>query len=312
MLLVGSSNALVGFDRGIEILRGGGTALDAVEVVTRVVEDNPDDHTVGYGGYPNLRGEVELDASIMDGTSRQAGCVGALRGYRAAITVARAVMEKLPHVMVVGEGAAALAKEIGLEPEDLLTAAAEKVWRDGLAGDLAADTVAGQMAAAVADLVSDPERAGATEGELSDRGTVDVLALDGAGRIASAVSTSGWAWKYPGRLGDSPIIGAGNYCDDRFGAAACTGFGELALRAGLARMVVDAMGAGMSPEDACERGLAEVALLKPPRDAALHVVALSASGDHGAASLRAGRTYAVWSEGMSKGELQPRRHAPLP
>lgn len=311
LLLVGSSNALIGFDRGIEILRGGGTALDAVEAVTRVVEDNPDDHTVGYGGYPNLRGEVELDASIMEGTTRQAGCAGALRGYRAAITVARAVMEKLPHVMVVGEGAAALAKEIGLEQEDLLTPEAEKVWRDGLAGDLAGDTIAGQMAAAVADLVSDPERAGATEGELSDRGTVDVLALDSHGHIASAVSTSGWAWKYPGRLGDSPVIGAGNYCDDRFGAAACTGFGELALRAGLARAVVDAMGRGLEPGEACEQALADIGLLEPPRDAALHVVALSPAGAHGAASLRDGRTYAIWSEDMNEGELRPRRHAPL-
>lgn len=311
MLIVGSSNALVGFDRGIEILKAGGSALDAVEAVTRVVEDNPEDHTVGYGGYPNLRGEVELDASIMDGTTRRAGCVGALRGYRAAISVARAVMERLPHVMVVGEGAAALAKEIGLDSEDLLTPDAEKVWRDGLAGNLPADTVAGEMAAMVAELVADPERAGATEGDLSDRGTVDVLAIDGAGHLASAVSTSGWAWKYPGRLGDSPIIGAGNYCDDRYGAAACTGFGELAVRAGLARSVVNGMAEGLGPGDACVRALGDIAGLEPPRDAALHVVALSSAGEHGAASLRSDRTYAIWSEGMAEGELLPRRHAPL-
>ena len=311
MLIVGSSNALVGFDRGIAILKAGGSALDAVEAVTRVVEDNPEDHTVGYGGYPNLRGEVELDASIMEGATRRAGCVGALRGYRAAITVARAVMERLPHVMVVGDGASALAKEIGLESEDLLTPEAEKVWRDGISGNLAADTVAGEMAGVVAGLVADPERAGATGGELSDRGTVDVLAIDGAGHIASAVSTSGWAWKYPGRLGDSPIIGAGNYCDDRYGAAACTGFGELAVRSGLARAVVDAMAGGLGPGDACERALADIALLDPPPGAALHVVALSAGGEHGAASLKADRTYAVWSGEYAEGQLQPRRHVDL-
>src|SRR4030081_1229637 len=104
MIVVASSNGLAGVDVAWEILAGGGSALDAVEAAARVTEDDPDDHTVGYGGYPNLLGEVELDASIMDGTTRQAGAVGALKGYRHPITVARAVMERLPHVLVVGEG----------------------------------------------------------------------------------------------------------------------------------------------------------------------------------------------------------------
>ncbi|MEY2404700.1 MAG: hypothetical protein QOD38_2251, partial [Acidimicrobiaceae bacterium] len=108
-VLIGSHNADVGMTAGIEILATGGRALDAIEAVVRLVEDNPDDHTVGYGGYPNLDGDVELDAAIMDGSTRAAGAVGALRDYRAAITVARAVMERTAHVLVVGDGAARIA-----------------------------------------------------------------------------------------------------------------------------------------------------------------------------------------------------------
>jgi beta-aspartyl-peptidase (threonine type) len=127
--LVGSANAAVGMAAGIDVLTGGGSALDAVEVVVRAVEDNPDDHTVGYSGYPNLLGEVELDASIMDGTTRRSGAVGALFGHRYAITVARAVLERLPHELVVGDGAARLADELGMKTEELLTPAASATRR---------------------------------------------------------------------------------------------------------------------------------------------------------------------------------------
>ena len=304
MLLVGSSNALIGFDRGIEILKAGGSALDAVEAVTRVVENNPEDHTVGYGGIPNLDGVVELDASIMDGATRRAGCVGGMRGYRAAITVARAVMERLPHVLVVGEGAATVAAAIGLKEEDLLSPEAEKIWRDGLEGRLDKDSMANRMAAAVAGL------RGSTSAEL-DAGTVDVLARDGSGSIASAVSTSGWGWKHPGRLGDTPVIGAGNYCDNRYGAAACTGLGELAIRAGTARTTVEALRSGMDASAASAHALADLAGLGRPDSAWMNVVALGADGSHGAASLHADTTYALWSEGMAAGELVPRVHVQL-
>ena len=302
MLLVGSSNALVGFDGGIEILRAGGSALDAVEAVTRVVEDNPDDHTVGYGGIPNLEGVVELDASIMEGATRRAGCVGALKGYRAAITVARAVMERLPHVLISGDGAAAFAKEIGLEAEDLLTPEAEKIWRDGLEGRLDPSSANARMAQAVAGLRTMSD---------TDAGTVDVLARDASGSLVSAVSTSGWGWKYPGRLGDTPVLGAGNYCDDRFGAAACTGLGELAVRGGTARTAVVAMAAGASAEDAVRIALADLRALEPPPGASMNVVVIKADGTHAAASLHEGATYAVWETHMTEGELVPRIHVPL-
>jgi beta-aspartyl-peptidase (threonine type) len=136
MLLVASANGSVGMDAGWEILISGGAALDAVEAAARMVEDNPDDHSVGYDGYPNLLGVVELDASLMDGATRRAGAVGAVRGYRHPITIARAVLDRLPHVMVVGEGAERLASELGMEREELLTDATKQVWRDGVEGHL--------------------------------------------------------------------------------------------------------------------------------------------------------------------------------
>jgi len=297
-VLAGSANAGIGMDVGMTILSDGGAALDAVEAVVRLVEDNRDDHTVGFGGYPNVLGDVELDASIMDGTSRRCGAVGALRGYRQAITVARAVMQRLPHVLVVGDGAARLAAELGLEAEDLLTPDAEKVWRDGIEGRLPRDGVASLMLSQVAALATDPERAS---------GTVNVIARDGRGDIAAAVSTSGWAWKYPGRLGDSPVIGAGNYADSRYGAAACTGWGELAVRAGTARMVVAALAAGATLDDAGRAAMADVGSLDTGEHApVMSLIAIDASGRHAGFSTAERATYVFWEDGMSAPDDAPR------
>jgi L-asparaginase / beta-aspartyl-peptidase len=298
VILVASTNGDVGMDAAWEILAAGGSALDAVEAGTRLVEDNADDHTVGYSGYPNLLGQVELDASIMDGTTRRAGAVGALRRNRAAITVARAVMERLPHVLVVGSGADSLAEEVGLPEEDLLTEEAADLWRRGREGNLPPDSVAGRMLSAVARLATDPERAA---------GTVNFIAVDRDGRIASAVSTSGWAWKHPGRLGDSPVIGAGNYADDRYGAAACTGFGELAIRASTARTVVAGMAAGRPVSAAAVEAMHDLATLgMPPEQAIMSLVAVGADGSHVAVSTREGATYVVREEGMRSFEQRDR------
>jgi beta-aspartyl-peptidase (threonine type) len=303
VLIIGSANAIVGLDAGYAVLAEGGSALESVEVATRLVEDNPEDHTVGYGGYPNLLGEVELDASIMDGTTRRAGAVGALRGYRAAITLARLVMEQLPHVLIVGEGAARFARECDLPAEDLLTAAARRTWREGLDAQLKGADLPEQLAQ-LARLTTDPEHAA---------GTVNVIALDGSGRIASAVSTSGWAWKYPGRLGDSPVIGAGNYADDRYGAAGCTGFGELALRGSTARTIVRALQDGYPVDEACTSAIKDLGELGDvaPEALIMNVVALDRHGNHGAATTREGATYAVRTDAMGSAGLLPRTHVAL-
>jgi L-asparaginase / beta-aspartyl-peptidase len=299
MIVVASSNGLAGVEVAWDILAADGSALDAVEAAAKVIEDDPNDHTVGYGGYPNLLGQVELDASIMDGTTRRAGAVGALKGYRHPISVARAVLDRLPHVLVVGEGAARMAAELGMVEEDLLTDEAERVWRAGVEGRLAEGSRQADLLSHVASLVSDPEQAS---------GTVNFLASDRRGRIASAVSTSGWAWKYPGRLGDTPVIGAGNYADDRHGAAACTGWGELAMRAGTARSVVAALAAGAKLADACTAAMLDLADLEEDRHRVLmHMVAIDAHGGHQAVSTRPGHNYAWRTDGMSKAERAPRR-----
>jgi L-asparaginase / beta-aspartyl-peptidase len=304
VIIIASSNGDVGMGAAWEILRSGGAALDAVEAATRLVEDNPDDHTVGYGGYPNLLGEVELDASIMDGTTLRAGAVGALRGYRHPISVARRVMEELPHVMLAGEGAARFAAELGMPRERLLTEEAEQVWRDGLAGRLpesfrdAQSGIVGQMLRRAAHLATDPERVA---------GTVNFIAQDRDGRLAAAVSTSGWAWKYPGRLGDSPLIGAGNYADDRYGAAACTGWGELAIRAGSARSVVLYLKLGYTLDAACREAFRDLAALQADRaQVMMSMVALDRHGNHCAVTTVPERTYIYQADGMAEPAVLPR------
>jgi beta-aspartyl-peptidase (threonine type) len=304
MIIIASSNGDIGIPAAWEILAHGGSALDAVEAATRLVEDNPADHSVGYSGYPNLLGEVELDASIMDGTTRRSGAVGALRGYRHAISVARRVMDDLPHVMLAGEGAARFAAEIGMQPEDLLTPEAAHAWREGIAGRLpeefrdAHGQIIANMISRATRLATDPERVA---------GTVNFIAQDRAGRIASAVSTSGWAWKYPGRLGDSPIVGAGNYADDRYGAAACTGLGELAIRAGTAHSVVLYLKQGYTLEAACREAFHDLGALDvPPELIIMSMVALDHHGNHCAVTTAPGRTYVYQADGMTGLEILPR------
>jgi L-asparaginase / beta-aspartyl-peptidase len=302
VIIIASSNGIVGLGAGWDILKAGGSALDAVEAATRLVEDNPEDHSVGYGGYPNLLGEVELDASIMEGTTLRAGAVGALKGYRYAISVARGVMEELPHVFLAGEGAARFAAELGMRPENLLTPESEATWRAGVEGREMIEWhgVSEQVAALLqrsARITQDPEHV---------TGTVNVIARDAAGRIASAVSTSGWAWKYPGRLGDSPIIGAGNYADDRYGAAACTGWGEAAIRAGTARSVVLYLKQGLALEEACREAFRDLEPIMRGTPNAMSLVALDANGKHCAMTTAEERTYVYQAAGMGTPEELPR------
>jgi beta-aspartyl-peptidase (threonine type) len=193
LLLVGSTNAGVGFAAGMATLRRG-AAVDAVVATIELVEANPADHSVGYGGLPNLLGEVELDASIMDGRTLATGAVGALQGYQDAIALARRVMDETPHALIAGAGAARLAAESGLPPVDLLTPEAERVWRSRLDEQIGRnDAYHAHVRQVVRALAADPEHADALHG------TVNVIARDRRGDIACGVSTSGWAWKHPAR-----------------------------------------------------------------------------------------------------------------
>ena len=351
MIVVASTNGRVGIQAAMEALRGGGSALDAVEAGIRPVERNPEDHSVGYGGLPNLLGEVELDASIMDGTTRATGAVGALRGYVHAITVARRVMERLPHVFLAGDGAARFAAEMGLPQEDLLTEQARAAWEarvraaaemkpgapptePGLdryyrmMAEMAAQAVPGTLGAIGAtrppgstglpDPAADPQRsAPATPAGLAAQAhlaadperpneTVNFIAQDARGHIACGVSTSGWAWKYPGRLGDSPVIGAGNYADDRFGAAACTGRGEMAIRACTAYGVVAHLRAGLALEAACRAALEDTLSLDDVYAGQFSLIALDRHGAPCAASNRPDVTYLVMTPDMAAPEERPR------
>lgn len=308
-----SANGRIGIEAAVDVLRAGGSALDAVIAGTRLVEANPEDHSVGYTGLPNLLGEVELDASIMEGTGLRAGAVGALQGYQDAIDLARRVMDELPHVLIAGSGAARLAAEIGFEPRSLLTAETEAIWRNGLQGSN--ETYAGRsgyldrIRSIVAHAAKDPEKAGFDE---PPHGTVNFLARDRTGKIACAVSTSGWAWKYPGRLGDSPIIGAGNYADDRWGAAACTGRGEMAQRCCTAHSVVTFMRFGMGLNEALRTAMNDLAHLDDPYASEMNIVAMDKDGNPGGASTTLGKTYVYMSEDMSSADERERTFVEIP
>jgi beta-aspartyl-peptidase (threonine type) len=310
-VVVGSSNARVGLPLAIEVLRSGGSALDAAVAAVKAVEDDVNDHGVGTGGLPNVLGQVELDASIMDGRDRAAGAVGALKGFRHPIEVARKVMETMPHVLLVGEGAELFARRHGFEEVDLLTAEAERLWRErrfslddgsgfgGVGEDRRYLEAVAEWTAALHPSVL---------------GTTNVLVRDGAGNIAGAVSTSGWGFKWPGRLGDSPLIGAGNYADNRFGAAACTGRGELAIRGATAHSVVTHLRHGLALEEAIRLALEDIRSLPDPyaeQPNSMNIVALDREGRVAAASTAADARFVFQRTDMAAPEEALRSHVPL-
>ncbi len=286
MIVVASTNGIVGIKESMRILKAGGSAMDAVEAGIRLVESNPDDHSVGYSGFPNILCEVELDASIMDGKTLSTGAVGAVKGYEHPISIARKVMEKLPHVMLVGPGAQRFAAEMGFDTRDLLTDYARETWENGLSQFLPLedkDRLQDMPLAEMIDNATDPERAGSAlyftqRKPEKDAGTVNFIAMDQHGDICTGVSTSGWAWKYPGRLGDSPIIGAGNYAHNKYGAAACTGMGEMAIRASTARSVVLYMKMGKSLEEAGRMAMQDLDELGGRYLSRMNIIALDHTG----------------------------------
>lgn len=310
-VVLGSANARVGFSAAIAALRDGRSAMDAAVAAVKCVEDNREDHGVGTGGIPNVLGRVELDASVMDGRTLAAGAVAALEGYRHPIEIARSVMETTPHVMLAGTGAGLFAERHGFEQAELLTPEAEAIWRERILGgeptgsNLYADSYQMYMAA-VRDWVK----------LLHDRilGTTNVIVRDAAGNIASAVSTSGWGFKWPGRVGDSPIIGAGNYADNRYGAAACTGRGEMAMRAATAYSIVRYMRDGLALDDALRRAMLDLRDLVDPfaeRVNVMNAVAMDRDGNVGAISTATDTFYVFQTLDMPAPEERQRACVPL-
>ncbi|MGD0054350.1 MAG: N(4)-(beta-N-acetylglucosaminyl)-L-asparaginase [Acidimicrobiales bacterium] len=310
-VIIGSERSEAGLAAAMALLRQGASALDAVEAALRRCEDNLDDHYVGTGGLPNARGEVELDASLMVGSSRAFAAVGAVRNFPHPISIARAVLEKLPqHCLLVGEGAELFAEEQGFARADLLTEESKRLFLEALVPN--DDAVEGENTDAAPG--DDAYRASALElvrrfhPHAGPWGTINVIALDEHGEMVVGVSTSGYPWKYPGRVGDSALPGAGNYCDLRYGGAACTGRGELSMRATGARMIVDALARGDGPEQACRAMLAEVRALPDEFRAELRALCLTPDGRHGGAAGQPGSTYNVMT---ATGDLEVRDRASL-
>lgn len=247
--------------------------LNSVETGVRSVEADPEVHSVGSGSWPNMLGELELDAAIMNGTTLECGAVGAVKGYPHPISIARKVMEKLPHVCLVGEGAGRFAAETGMEAEETLTPEVTRKWEEWIN-----DTLSEEENALFPD--GDLIRLAWKNADPLTLGTTVLFAGDGRGNIASGVSTSGWSWKYPGRLGDSPIIGAGSYADSRYGAAGCIGHGELSIRTSAARAMVLYMKTGYSVKEACLEAARDVAYAKQGFKASLTLYAVDTNGNH--------------------------------
>ncbi len=308
-VIIGSERSEVGLPSGIAVLRRGGSALDAAEAAMRVCEDNESDHYVGTGGLPNARGEVELDASVMVGSTRAFGAVGGVKGFPNPISIARAVLERLPqHCLLVGEGAELFAEECGFTRAVLLTEEARRLYLEALGQD--DEPVEGEGEGATAGDRRYRRTASALMRRLAPHagpwGTINVLALDAAGELCVAVSTSGYPWKYPGRVGDSALPGSGNYCDLRHGGAACTGRGEMAMRACGARRVVDLLASGMGPAEACAAMLRDARSLPDPFAAELRALALTPDGRHGGAAGTPGSVYAFMTPDHAEPELLPR------
>lgn len=260
-----------------KVLSEGGKALDAVEKGVRLVEDDPNERSVGYGGRPDRDGRVTLDACIMD-EKANIGSVASLEHIKNPISVARAVMEKTPHVMLVGDGALQFAVSQGFEKMNLLTPDSEKEWKDWLKTSEYKPVV-----------------------NIENHDTIGMIALDEHGNLSGACTTSGMAFKMHGRVGDSPIIGAGLFVDNEVGAATATGHGEEVIRTCGSHLVVELMRQGKSPQQACEEAVKRiyknfVNQNRNVKDTQIGFIAINKFGKTGAFCLQKGFNYAVHTQ----------------
>jgi L-asparaginase/N4-(beta-N-acetylglucosaminyl)-L-asparaginase len=262
-------------ERAAEVFKSGGSLLDAVEKGINVPESDPNVTSVGYGGIPNAEGVVELDAAIMDGTRHRAGSVCSLRMIKNPISIARLVMEKTRHTTLAGEGAFRFALKMGFEPQTLLTPQSLQKWQEWKA---------------------DPHHKTFWLSP-ENHDTIGMVATDGKGHVVAGCSTSGLAFKLPGRVGDSPLVGCGVYADDNVGAASATGDGDLMTNYCTSISIVHLMARGASPQDACMELLKHMVKTDPQnKDGAVAVIALNTSGEIGAVCMNDGfhLKYALW------------------
>ena len=268
---------------GWEILDNGGTALNAVEKSTNTVEVDPEDVGVGYGGLPNEDGVVQLDASVMDGKTYSAGAVACIENIKTPSSVARIVMEKTDHVLLVGKGALEFALKWGFKEENLLTEKARKIWLKWKE-NLNKDDDWGPP-----DHLRDLQINAKMENIAFRHGTTNHLAVDKNGDIAGITSTSGLSWKIPGRVGDSPIIGAGLYVDNEVGAAGATGRGEDVIKSCASFYIVMRMKEGRTPQEACEDAIRMIVdkykKINPKFFPGEKFIALNKKGEYGCAYL---------------------------
>jgi len=302
---VASGNGQGAVAKALETMRAGRDPLDAVIAGVNLVEEDPDDYTVGYGGLPNALGVVQLDASCMHGPTHRGGAVAALEGFKYPSKVARLVMEETDHVLLVGEGARRFALENGFQEEDLLTQSSREVWLywrgsqseldDYLPPDLSRFTPRAQEIIRGNPALFYPEQRRPT-------GTINCCAVDANGDLAAVTTTSGLFFKIPGRVGDSPIIGAGIYVDNDVGAAGSTGRGEANLLNLTSHLIVEEMRRGKSPTEACLEGCRRIAennvekrLQRPDGKPDFNVAfyAVNKDGEYGSASLFGPGRFAV-------------------
>ena len=288
MLLLVNKEGTCGVEAAIAHLKAQNDGLRSIVEGIKVVEKSLDIHTVGRSSWPDLLGEVTLDASVMNGSTLQTGSVGALRNYMHPVEVAYEVMCQLDHEILVGVGAERFAKEINALASDNLTPEAKEVWFKGIEvclNDEQKKQFPDVRLLDIAKKAQDPEK-------VFD--TTVYLSKDNAEQISVATSTSGWAWKYPGRLGDSPIIGAGSYADSRYGACACTHTGEMTIRAGTARSVVLYMKMGLSVEEAVYEAANDLKALKQGYLGEVTIHAIDQNENHKVISFRGEEPVYYW------------------
>jgi N4-(beta-N-acetylglucosaminyl)-L-asparaginase len=296
--------------RAMEILQQGGDTLAAVVAGVNIVENDPRDSSVGYGGLPNEECDVELDASVMHGPSRRAGAVASLRHIKNPASVAKLVLERTDHILLVGEGALRFALKHGFQKEDLLTEPARLAWlawRESLnpqdAWGPSPLRTAGEQEKKVSQASPSREQM-ALQSWIEDKlrhrptGTINCLAVNAAGDLSGVTTTSGLAWKIPGRVGDSPIIGSGLYVDNEVGAAGSTGRGEECIYINGSHTIVENMRRGMTPTEAALDAIKRISArygnnLTELRKFNINFYALNKRGEHGGACLWKGGTYAV-------------------